>query len=405
MKMGNKNIRLLLASACLPVLFLATSITPGMAVEADSSAKSIATSFNSGHVLSKGLIAANKCKLPNTNGQTNVSIGRPIPPDRTKSKGTVNYVVLFADFPNLPSSRSTEEIGGFISPKSEREFFVDSNGQLVMKYKFLHKWLRMPKPSTEYSFATFFSHKDYISDAVQLADAEIDFSKYDGVLVMTDPDDRAFSYGPAFTAMSGLGIKADGVEIRNGATSAADLEYWGAQWANHEIGHNLGLPDLYAYSRSSDTHGFVGEFSYMGLINGEAPGLFAYEKWLLGWFKNKQIICKPKMGKAYELKSRATKTGKKLLLVPLGRSKNLAVEYRTSEGLDSGLRQAGVLTYIIDSSILSGSGPLKVVTTASGVPLSENSILRVGESISTNGYRVSFESVKSGKAKVRIYRD
>ncbi len=72
---------------------------------------------------------------------------------------------------------------------------------------------------------------------------------------------------------------------------------WGFLWLNHESGHTMGLPDLYAYqydpANYDDQHRFVGGFGLMGYIDGNAPEFFAFERWQLGWLEDSQIICQP----------------------------------------------------------------------------------------------------------------
>ena len=65
---------------------------------------------------------------------------------------------------------------------------------------------------------------------------------------------------------------ADGVGIPNGITSGADLVNWGFLWLNHEVGHSLGLADLYSYETGFAA--FTGHFSIMNDIGGEAPSIW-----------------------------------------------------------------------------------------------------------------------------------
>jgi hypothetical protein len=37
----------------------------------------------------------------------------------------------------------------------------------------------------------------------------------------------------------------------------------------------------------------------MGIINGNSPGLFAWERWVLGWLNTNQIICLDKSPASY----------------------------------------------------------------------------------------------------------
>ena len=392
-----RTSRALLAAATAAVLLVPAGATPSMAAGISAgnlvSARSIATS-----------LPASSCLSPHTNGRSDVSIGKPLSSGRAPSTGVVNYVVLFVDFPALASTRTTRSLASVISPKSEREFAVESYGKLQMKYTFHHKWLRMPNPASDYTFTTFEGQREYVQDAIKLADSAVDFSKADGVLVLTDPSNDAFAYGPAFTAQAGFGIMADGKEIRNGATNGSDLTYWGSRWANHEIGHNFGLPDLYAY-QGIESHRFVGDFSFMGLINGKAPSLFAYEKWVLNWIRNGQVICEPELGKVHTISSLQRKSGKKLILVPLGGSRQLAIEYRTASNLDRMLGRPGLVVYVVDSGKESGNGPIEVVSRATGSPTVDSTLIRVGKSIKRFGYRIKLVSVVGQNARVEIRKN
>jgi len=380
-------------TALLSLTLLAGGVSVGSAASASNLFASPENQQNRlGQPFAKDRSPAGECALPRTNRQSK---------DRTPSRGVVNYLVLFADFDNLPASRPTSEIASYISPQSERDFFVESSGQFTLKYTFIQRWLRMPRPSGDYSFKTYDSHRAYVEAAVKIVDREVDFRKFDGVLVLTDPSDEAFPNGPAIAVPAGFGIFIDGIELKNAATSGADLAYWGSRWANHEIGHNLGLPDLYSYLDPRQ-HIYVGEFSYMGLINGQAPGLFAYEKWLLNWITKKQIICKPVSGNTYSLTSLGTRTGKKLLLIPINKGRNLAVEYRTADGLDKELGNPGLVVYVINSTLKSGNGVIQVLNDSGEEHSPDNSMLRIGDSTVQFGYSIKLVSTSGSKARVLI---
>ena len=66
---------------------------------------------------------------------------------------------------------------------------------------------------------------------------------------------------------SGLGIKVNGEEILNAVTTGKDFNYWAQTGTNgnsfllnHELGHTLGLADLYAFDTAQ------GQFPFTGTI-------------------------------------------------------------------------------------------------------------------------------------------
>src|SRR5262249_3139662 len=152
-------------------------------------------------------------------------------------------------------------------------------------------------------------------EAMDLADPYGDFSDADAVYVIANPAVTAITYGPAFTATSpDTALSADGNTIYNGVTSGNDMTFWGSLWLNHEVLHTMGLVDLYAYQ--GDAHRFVGDFSVMGLISGKAPDLLAYERWLLGWLDDNQIVCQSSKDETTTLTPIEVEGGTKAVMVP-----------------------------------------------------------------------------------------
>ena len=186
---------------------------------------------------------------------------------------------------------------------------------------------------------------------------------------------------------------ADGKTFANGATSGADLPGWGSYWLNHEAGHMMGLPDLYAYqydpNNYSDQHRFVGDFNLMGFIDGSAPGFFAFERWQLGWLDDEQIICQTSPNQTTTLTSVETPGGIKAVIVPISQSKALVIESRRPIGADAELVKSGALVYLADTSIYSGEGTIKVLPVSESDPYRLQSPLGLGETITVEGITVT----------------
>lgn len=145
----------------------------------------------------------------------------------------------------------------------------------------------------------------------------------------------------------------------------------------------------------------------MGLnsFDSNAPGLSAWERWLLGWLDDSQVLCKnPKTDGEINTPPRSpvgTTGGLKAVVIPLGSTKVLVVESRRASGIDAKIAKTGALVYAVDSSIRSGSGPVKVYPKGSDA-LFTNSPLSAGESVSVQGIEVEVVSSASDGDTVRI---
>lgn len=343
-------------------------------------------------VVSEDLAAA--CKLPPLSF-TNVGLGLPNPAFKMPSLGDVKTIVLFADFSDVPATQTPEELLSILSPGAEAYYAEMSYGRMNWTLQPHPVWLRLSQPSAYYGegIQSYDGHLAFIQEAVTLADADVDFSTADSVVVLVPPEASAIPYGPAFGASPGGGYSADGKTFANGATSGADLPGWGPYWLNHETGHMMGLPDLYAYqydpNNYPDQHRFVGGFSLMGFIDGSAPGFFAFERWQLGWLDDEQIVCQTIADQTTSLTPIETQGGIKAVIVPISESKALVVESRRPFGADAELVKSGALVYVIDTSIYSGEGTLVVHPILADDPYRDQSPLAVGESVTVEGVTVT----------------
>ena len=339
------------------------------------------------------------CKLPVADGRGDVSIGGwPRIDERLKSTGGVIATVVMVDFPDAPASMTPTDAFARISPSAD-VFDEMSYGKLSYTFKPALKWYRMSKKSTDYVAGgwTSIKHREYITEAAKLADVDIDFSKTDSLIILANPDSTGIgNSGPAFAAVRKNGITLDGKYISNGATSAYDLNNWKSIWLNHEVTHTLGLVDLYAFTQSNpanryDGLRYTGEFSYMGFSSYEsnAPSLLAFERWNLGWINDSQIKCL-KDAKSTELISPVqTSGGVKAVIIPISRTKAVVIESRRAIGIDKNIAKSGALVYVVDSSIQSGQGPVRVFPSdVSSDPRYLKAPRALGESVTTEGVTI-----------------
>ena len=326
------------------------------------------------------------CKLQ-SQAFTNVGLGLPKASHKLPTLGTVKTIVLFADFPDVQATQKPEEVFSLISPQAETFIRDLSYGKMEYVLEPHFAWLRLGQLSSHFGqgIRTYGGHLEFIQETVNLADAVVDFAEADSVLVMVPPQASAVAYGPAFGANPSEGYIADGKTFENGVTSGADLPGWGFLWLNHETGHIMSLPDLYAYeydlSSYDDLHRFVGGFSLMGYIAGRAPELFAFERWQLGWLDDEQIFCQQTRDETVTLSAIEVAGGIKAVMIPISASKAVVVESCRAIGYDKNILKAGALVYTVNTDIFSGEGPIIVYPVLENDPYRDQSPLAVGESV------------------------
>jgi len=355
------------------------------------------------------------CKLPVADGRGDVSIGGwPRISERSKTTGRVVSTVIMVDFPDAPATMTPQAAFALISGATAT-FNEVSYGQLNYEFSPQYKWYRMSKSAAQYAPLTksFDALRAYIVEATALANAEVDFSSTDNIVILANPDASGLgTQGPAFAAINKTGLTLDGKYISNGTTSAYDLNTWKSIWLNHEITHAMGLVDIYAYTTENsaneyDTLRYTGEFSYMGDLDAlsNAPGLFAFERWNLGWIDDAQIICSSEKQISQLITPVQSAGGVKAVILPISSTKALVVESRRALGLDSRLAKSGALVYTVDSSVQSGNGPVRVYpSSVSTDPRYLQAPRAVGESVTVEGITVTVASASSAGDTVTITR-
>jgi M6 family metalloprotease-like protein len=292
-------------------------------------------------------------------------------------EGTLRAVMLFVDFPDAPIADvdpAWDEVGEYLEIHQAGADWLRSvsYGDVDLEITAVDQWYRMSQPSPAYGLdraVTFDQHVAYIAEAVALADAHVDFREYDLVYVVAAPNATGISNSPAYIDASDSRIVADGVVISHGATFGTDVWLWPVAdrplVLAHETAHVFGLPDVYSFS--GDAHRFVGGWDVMDDLSSAAPGLFAWHRWKLGWISDRQVACLAEPGN-YSVRLTAIDRHEetKLAVIPTGPSTAFVLESRRAIGLDADACSTGVLAYRVDSSVVSGSGPIRVIDATPG---------------------------------------
>ncbi|KUM94814.1 peptidase M6 [Streptomyces cellostaticus] len=304
-------------------------------------------------------------------------------PDYTRPTGTLDAVMIFLSFPDAVPHATPAELTADHFPATSRFFAQASYGRFTLRPHPLGHWLRMPQPSASYAMKRDWSATDraaYLRDAFAVADKEVDFSRYDVVYFVADPDAPGVDSDATKVVNLDTPMHVDGTDVRRVVT-VFERHPPDHLVLAHETGHVFDLPDLYhrPVDGKGDWDTYVGDWDLMGSQFGLSPDLFAWHKWKLGWLDPRQVVCvrgagptrltlEPlEAGPGVPVQGTAGAPafglghGAKLAVVRTGPDSALAFEARGSAGNDPAVCRQGVLVYRVQGGAESGGGPVEVV--------------------------------------------
>ncbi len=347
-----------------------------------------------------------QCKILEKKTNQGGSLGFPKVATRVRSTGKVQVGVLFADFPDLPATNTTEEILKKFSPNVEKIYGNMSYGRLTVELRPVHSWVRMQKESLLYRVGRGDWNYSYflqmLEEIIRVGTQGVDTSMWESFIVVTDS--RNFMT-TAFSPSPGAKVEAGGRSWANGVVLGGDyidnripIEVILA----HEMGHTFGLPDLYPYSGTGFR--YTGHFGLMGNIYDSVLELFAWERWVLNWLDDTQVVCLTSGNVKAVLNSVSNYGGQKMIVSPIGDTKALVVEVRRRGGYDTALTEEGPLVYVVDTNQNNGYGGIKVL------PINEldgdktSAPLNLGETIEYEGISVLYNSRSSYGDQITVSR-
>lgn len=143
----------------------------------------------------------------------------------------------------------------------------------------------------------------------------------------------------------------------------------------------------------------MGDWGLMSRSNGD---LLAWQKWLLGFTQDTQVVCiknKDKVSITHLVPSSVKSKKSKLIVIPVGDRKVLVVESIRSVGLSYkyGSERSGALVYIVDASDTRHEYGYTVMYPDSRIPTQAmpegkrytNSSLKLGESLTYEGVKIT----------------
>ncbi|MFD3516208.1 M6 family metalloprotease domain-containing protein [Streptomyces sp. NPDC058657] len=315
-----------------------------------------------------------QCALPRTSAHHslgldtwNDSYPRPVK--------ALDAVMIFLSFPDSEPLTTPQQLAADHFPATSDFFHRASYGKFRLTPHPLREWIRMPADSASYAIQRDWSAErrgTYLRDAVAAADGRVDFSQYDIVYLVADPDAPGVDSDATKVVNFDTPLRADGADIRRIVT-VFEKHPPDRNVLAHETGHVFDLPDL--YHRPADGKGDwdtqVGDWDVMGSQFGLAPEPFGWHKWKLGWLARDQVACVP-----WGASTRLTldplaappprggqRGGTRLAVVRTGRNSALAIEARGGYGNDRGACVQGVLIYRVRNGTATGGAPVEVIDT------------------------------------------
>ena len=351
---------------------------------------------------------SNLCKIENNKLWTKLTygLGFPRPENRLPNKGTLNFKVLFAKSSGstVANEKSAEDLYKKLQPEIVSSFYNQVSNGSVQKIQFepYYSWIEFDKLESLKDAAgdeiklVEAEWRTFISKTLETADSQIDFTKSDGVMIILDPNSSYLRLGYGLTDEYTVdGKKLSSVVLLGRAYVQVGLR--SPYLVIHELGHLFGLPDLYSYidafKTNQDSTDTVAYFSVMNKAAVGGIGYFGWEKYILGWLDDPQMMCHKAGEVTGNLVSLTKTNGLKMIAVPISSSQVLVVENRTKEGIDKMIPNPGIIAYVVDSSIEGGKNPIKV--------LNNKKPIKIGSSFIYNNVKIEVLKKKS-KNNVKV---
>ena len=344
------------------------------------------------------------CKLAKVQ-QAPLTAGFPREASLMPSTGKVRNLFLFVDFPDNPSKSSSKKFADNYFTTAKKFLEDISYGKITPELTVSSKVFRINKNSSSYKLFND-GQGDFqglAQDALNAADNDIDFSKFDLVTIVPPANTKQIKTAGALTGGSELLKTKDrnfSSAIGIGGNKLSNFNEPGFGWSfyAHEFGHVLGITHPFKY-----VEGKPGPiWDLMGNGGTSVPEFIGWHRFILNWLGEKEIICLAKDSKGdieQTLKPLNSKeAGKKLLIKPLSATQALVVEVRRQSTFDKLTpNETGVLVYLVDVTKGDDQGIITIISSKKTTKDTQIlGSLKPGEKVSYKG--ITIQVVSSNKS-------
>lgn len=294
--------------------------------------------------------------------------------DRSRCSPTLGVItgyMLFVEFPDmLANETSAADLYERYNLSAASELYADASyGKLHLSITPSTSFVKMPGNSTSYTDPGNYFHtalKAYESSTGRA------FPSVDVVYVVpvvgavSFGSRRSFQLPGPFFSPSGVSVKS-AVALSNERTPENFYRVMA-----RETGHTMCLPDLYDNRQGAPQLATSDGWDIMGDDTGSGGDFFGWNKWTLGWLNDDQVDCI--LGRAstqavlapIESRPGQASSQKRIAVLPRSNTTALVFERRAKMLLDGKICAEGILMYTVDTSIDSGSRPIRVIDTSPG---------------------------------------
>jgi M6 family metalloprotease-like protein len=212
----------------------------------------------------------------------------------------------------------------------------------------------MPKPFLSYGGmgfgATWSQRERLVQDAIHVADGEVDFREFVQVIVVVPRVDLIGYASHKWAASTN-----DGVVVNRATVQREDRP---PSLFAHEMGHSLGLRDMYdhelaAKMGSSDAAAiYVGPWDLMSMAFRGFIHFSSYNKIKLGWISTEHVrtVSRGEVATITVERIETPSDGIQTVKIPLAGSRYYLLEARSRVCFDKGLPDEGLLIMLIDEA-------------------------------------------------------
>lgn len=341
------------------------------------------------------------CKLANGSNQSELNQSFQQNPYRVKNNKQVRALIFPIDFPDLIGDSDPQKDFAYVADWVTEYFKQMSDGKSVINWTIYPKFIRYGTNVADANLGgrTTNGYGAFSQEAMRLAIKTLDISGFD-LIVYAPPlktTRNQIAIGPAFPSFSSTQINAT---MLDGQSYDMKIPYTTA----HEIGHLMGLADLYNFDAANEAAAtgsqnandlqfkYMGIFDLMNWAGGAGVELTAWNRWLIDLISDNQIRCLPTTASTTLLSPVEVSGGVKGAVVPLSTTEAIVIESRRAIRYDKNMEKSseGVLLYKVNTSIPSGSGPMRVIGRPGSADIwFRDAPLKLNESRIVDGYKIT----------------
>lgn len=305
------------------------------------------------------------------------------------------YVIL-VNFSDMPQSKTITEIMQVFSEAAIDYYTAISYNQTWFDDDNVVGWLEMPKTMSYYAADNITTQYALAEDAITLADPYIDFNIYYRIMIVHAGRNEAITHNESdiwsYAFLGEILITTD--EGNKWLSIAVVSEYDPMGIYAHEMGHMLGLPDLYDPTGAKEYMGkwdLMAKGNWNGVPAGTSPAHPSSAcKISLGWLSDNDIV-EVDYGSTVtvELKPLESLSGVRAIRIPISSDAYYLVEVRRKTGYDLYLPGEGVLILFVNETLGSGEGPVRLVDAKPDTTTLNDAYFKTGDLWINSKYKLS----------------